>query len=622
MPCRCVCGLLYFFFAFGRPSPFGTLPLRCTASILRKEVTRAPSSSFRCSAAVLVGQSCPRIICLDLPPPPSFSLSLFSLCQQQQQPVPTIFCVNLRPPIFHPSAPLPFRPSTLPPFLSVHPAVTLEEEEPHSTYIMRSFKLVAGKASTTVVHFQYTVWPDHGVPNTTSEILGFRKAVRKAVPAYGPPLLVHCSAGVGRTGSFCVVDTMLSRGDVMDRDFSVEKLVREFRSDRNYMVQTLIQYQFCFRAVLDGLHKSIARTVRAIKKKSASVIEDAALQLDELQGDIADALDVYVGSEKDEAAFLTLGRKAGRGIKPDVRWSEFDAESDKQVATAVPKAVREESLTMAQDLWRVRGNVPMAPDEHGYLEGQAAPLEKRVESLALHASPEAWKTRYAAVSSEWVAEVYDVGASLNPIESRLMSLASQNESWKLRGQHYRDSLVAEQRAIKVTYDARMNSLETVVVGSEDRWRDRGDGMRGKKAETNGIVEHTADTFGSYEQRISRLSTFASSSGARGTTDGREVESPVKKKKAAAEIRARLDAERLEESQRLEQIRLTKMREERRAREAEAAHNAEKPIQGAGRHLLNKTPKQLVTLRETARPKAVHPMVAQASAKAGKGKKKK
>lgn len=503
--------------------------------------------------------------------------------------------------------------------------MTLEEEEPHSTYIMRVFKLVVGKASTTVYHFQYTVWPDHGVPNTTSEILGFRKAVRKAIPAYGPPLLVHCSAGVGRTGSFCVIDTMLSRGDVNDRDFSVEKLVKEFRSDRNYMVQTLIQYQFCFRAVLDGLHKSIARTVRAIKKKSASVIEDAALQLDELQGDIADALDVYVGDERDEAAFLTLGRKAGRGVIPDVRWSEFDSEADKQVASAVPKSVRKESLTMAQDLWRVRGNVPMAPDEHGYAEDRAAPLEKRVESLALHASPEAWKKRYQDVSAQWVAEVYDVGASLNPIESRLMSLASQNESWKLRGQHYRDALVSEQRAIKVSYDARMNSLETVVTGSEDRWRERGDGMRGQKADAGGAVEHTAEAFGSYEERISRLSSWASSSNARGTTEGREVESPQKKKREVAEMRALADAERLEEMQRLEQVRLTTMQEERAAREAEAAHKAEKPIQGAGRHLLNKTPKQLVSLKATVRPEAVHPMIANAAGSLkgkGKGKKKK
>ena len=66
-----------------------------------------------------------------------------------------------------------------------------------------------------------------------------------------------------------------------------------------------------------------------------------------------------------------------------------------------------------------------------------------------------------------------------------------------------------------------------------------------------------------------------------------------------------------------------MRDDRAAREAEAAHKAEKPIQGAGRGLLNKTPKQLISLKQTERPEAVHPMIAQASQKGkAKGKKKK
>jgi protein-tyrosine phosphatase len=240
--------------------------------------------------------------------------------------------------------------------------VRLEEEEPHSTYIVRRFTLTVGKESQLVTHFQYTVWPDHGVPNTTSEILSFRKAVRKECPIYGPPLLVHCSAGVGRTGTFCVVDTVMARGEAMDPDFDVLSLVRSLRSARNFMVQTLVQYQFAFRAILDGLHKSISRTVRAIKKKSASVIQEAQLELDELQTDIADQLDTVVVDEK---AFLTLGRKAGRGIVPDVRWSEFDAAADVSPAKAVPPALRRQSLAAAEDLWRIRGNVPMDADQHG-----------------------------------------------------------------------------------------------------------------------------------------------------------------------------------------------------------------------------------------------------------------
>lgn len=101
---------------------------------------------------------------------------------------------------------------------------------------------------------------------------------------------------IGRTGSFVVIDTLLARAETMDTDMDLRKLVEKLRMSRNYMVQTTIQwvvnyncfvfwiiivsffndftnrYQFCHRAILDALHKSIQRTVRAIRKKSRYVL--------------------------------------------------------------------------------------------------------------------------------------------------------------------------------------------------------------------------------------------------------------------------------------------------------------------------------------------------------------
>lgn len=62
-----------------------------------------------------------------------------------------------------------------------------------------------------IKHFQFTAWPDHGVPDHPTQLLMFVRRVRYANPPDSGPVVVHCSAGVGRTGCFIVIDTMLER---------------------------------------------------------------------------------------------------------------------------------------------------------------------------------------------------------------------------------------------------------------------------------------------------------------------------------------------------------------------------------------------------------------------------
>jgi protein tyrosine phosphatase len=62
-----------------------------------------------------------------------------------------------------------------------------------------------------VKHFQFTAWPDHGVPDHPTQFLMFVRRVRNSNPTDSGPMVVHCSAGVGRTGCFFVIDTMLER---------------------------------------------------------------------------------------------------------------------------------------------------------------------------------------------------------------------------------------------------------------------------------------------------------------------------------------------------------------------------------------------------------------------------
>lgn len=62
-----------------------------------------------------------------------------------------------------------------------------------------------------ILHFHYTTWPDFGVPESPASFLNFLFKVRESgslSPEHGP-IVVHCSAGIGRSGTFCLADTCL-----------------------------------------------------------------------------------------------------------------------------------------------------------------------------------------------------------------------------------------------------------------------------------------------------------------------------------------------------------------------------------------------------------------------------
>ena len=94
--------------------------------------------------------------------------------------------------------------------------------------------------SRTVTQLHYTGWPDHGVPDNVMSIISFIRQVRKLFPVtLDRPLLVHCSAGVGRTGTFITLDMMMQQMKA-ETTLSVYQCVRNLRTQRMQMVQTLV----------------------------------------------------------------------------------------------------------------------------------------------------------------------------------------------------------------------------------------------------------------------------------------------------------------------------------------------------------------------------------------------
>uniref|UniRef100_A0A3P8U601 protein-tyrosine-phosphatase n=1 Tax=Amphiprion percula TaxID=161767 RepID=A0A3P8U601_AMPPE len=131
-------------------------------------------------------------------------------------------------------------------------------------WTIREFKITSESGCTyprVLRHFHYTVWPDHGVPESTQSLIQFVRTVRDYVdrsPSTGATI-VHCSAGVGRTGTFIALDWVLQQLDSKGT-IDLYGCVFDLRLHRQHMVQTECQYSF--------LHQCVRDVLRARKHRS------------------------------------------------------------------------------------------------------------------------------------------------------------------------------------------------------------------------------------------------------------------------------------------------------------------------------------------------------------------
>ncbi|XP_056613899.1 receptor-type tyrosine-protein phosphatase delta-like isoform X22 [Triplophysa dalaica] len=154
--------------------------------------------------------------------------------------------------------------------------VTLLDTVELATYCVRTFALYKNGSSEKreVRQFQFTAWPDHGVPEHPTPFLAFLRRVKSCNPPDAGPMVVHCSAGVGRTGCFIVIDAMLERIK-HEKTVDIYGHVTLMRAQRNYMVQTEDQYVFIHdalqEAVTCGTTEVPARNLYAYIQKLAQI---------------------------------------------------------------------------------------------------------------------------------------------------------------------------------------------------------------------------------------------------------------------------------------------------------------------------------------------------------------
>uniref|UniRef100_A0A3B1IS44 protein-tyrosine-phosphatase n=1 Tax=Astyanax mexicanus TaxID=7994 RepID=A0A3B1IS44_ASTMX len=134
--------------------------------------------------------------------------------------------------------------------------VTIQSEHKEKSWTLREF-VVRNKDTSeerTVMHFHFTAWPDHGVPAGTDELIQFRELVRHHIERFptSGPTVVHCSAGVGRTGTLIALDTLLQQL-VKEEAVNIAACVHHMRLNRPLMVQTESQYVFLHQCIMDSL---------------------------------------------------------------------------------------------------------------------------------------------------------------------------------------------------------------------------------------------------------------------------------------------------------------------------------------------------------------------------------
>ncbi|XP_040119703.1 receptor-type tyrosine-protein phosphatase V-like [Oryx dammah] len=245
--------------------------------------------------------------------------------------------------------------------------VCLLAEQRQDEWTTREFQLhhAAQQRPRRVKQLQFTAWPDHSVPEAPSSLLAFVELVREQARAAAGagPLLVHCSAGVGRSGTFVALWRLLRQLEE-EQVVDVFHTVHALRLHRPFMIQTPSQYLFLHRCLLSRVLEGTPRTCAA--EPQPIPVRNFALVCAERA---ADGNAGFLGEH--QLLLQALKDKAGSGMPPP--WSEQDGTTSNSRCQEWSPSVESGPAGEMLEAWLFPGG-PSGRD-HVVLTGPAGPAE-------------------------------------------------------------------------------------------------------------------------------------------------------------------------------------------------------------------------------------------------------
>uniref|UniRef100_A0A182QF65 protein-tyrosine-phosphatase n=1 Tax=Anopheles farauti TaxID=69004 RepID=A0A182QF65_9DIPT len=196
-----------------------------------------------------------------------------------------------------------------------HARVRCLSETSTADYTLREFLLSwRGQDDRKIYQYHFQVWPDHGVPGDPGCVLNFlqdvntRQAQLQLEGVMPGPICVHCSAGIGRTGTFIVIDMILDQilRQGHECEIDIQRTIQMVRSQRSGMVQTEAQYKFVYFAVQHYIQTLLQR--KQAEQQSLQVgreytniksTSDSQLPLPRTVNDLNNSLSVYENIRKE-----------------------------------------------------------------------------------------------------------------------------------------------------------------------------------------------------------------------------------------------------------------------------------------------------------------------------------
>ncbi|XP_053374755.1 uncharacterized protein LOC123530832 isoform X1 [Mercenaria mercenaria] len=141
-----------------------------------------------------------------------------------------------------------------------HLQITCVKEEESASFAFREFNLthVESQEERHISHMQYIAWPDHGVPDDPADFLDFVQKVRQKRVGLVEPSIVHCSAGIGRTGVLITMETAMCLIEANQPVYPLS-IVRQMRDQRAMLIQTPNQYKFVCEAIIRCYNEGIVK---------------------------------------------------------------------------------------------------------------------------------------------------------------------------------------------------------------------------------------------------------------------------------------------------------------------------------------------------------------------------